>query len=149
MLAGREVGGWDRAGSLPSSPPTPTKQDPASLPSRWPSGLSVMDSYWRSSAVPGPNLHPPALLADEERRSPERSSAFAYGHSVRKDQGLSREPGWGIIRVAGPFLGAGGTSRLGSSHWGTLGGAPACTLGNILRMFQKFQVYSDLAYELS
>lgn len=107
-------GGWDRAGSLPSSPPTPTQQDPASLPSRWPSGRSVMDSYWRSSAVPGPNPHPPALLADEESRSPERSSAFAYGHSVWKDQG--------IIWVAAPFLGGGGTSRLGPSHWGTSGG---------------------------
>lgn len=144
--------GWQSALCLPLPSRTPPD-----CPHPGQSGLRVTDSYWRSS---GPKIYILKPSWQMRKEKPRGAQRLACDHTVRKDTGLSKEPGWctclaslGTIRVARPFLeagGGGGTSRLQVSQpLGGISGAPACTLGNILRMFQKFQVYSDLAYELS
>lgn len=146
------------AGDLPFIPSWPSVPRSA-CPGPGPSRLGVTGSYWRKPAGPRPRLHHQALLADEEieaqrgpepcpgsqseeRPGPEQGARLVHlPHLTRDDMSGQILPGGcedpqarALLQVAWPS--------------GALRGTSAHTPGNIVRLFQKFQVYSELSFEL-
>lgn len=121
--------GWQSALCLPLPSRTPPD-----CPHPGQSGLRVTDSYWRSS---GPKIYILKPSWQMRKEKPRGAQRLACDHTVRKDTGLSKEPGWctclaslGTIRVARPFLEAGGGGGPAGcrcpSHWGaSVGPLPA------------------------
>lgn len=130
MLAATRWGAGTGLEACPLSPPA--QQDPTSLPSPWPKWAEgyrfVLEKLWSQ------NLHPQALLADEEREAQRDPAACLWSHSEeghRPEQGarLMYLPGLSGDHLGGQTLPGGWGGPAGCrcpSHWGaSVGPLPA------------------------